>query len=112
MTRRIPDALVSRGACWCGKEEWNRATTDFGLAFRLDPHDPTLPMLPRGMWQLVNKPDEALADLDAAIRLDPDLADSHAEKARILAEKREFGKASAAYEIAIRIDPERADYYV
>ena len=33
-------------------------------------------------------------------------------KARILAEKREFDKAWAAYDIAIRIDPERADYYV
>jgi tetratricopeptide (TPR) repeat protein len=78
----------------------------------LDPRDPDLLIFRGRLWQLAAKVEKALADFDAAIRLDPGLADSHAEKAAIFVEKQEFDKALEEYQAAVRLDPERSEYYI
>ena len=49
--------------------------------------------------------DSALADLDEAIRLDPDYACAYTNRGRIFAFKREVDRAMADYDRAIGIDP-------
>jgi adenylate cyclase len=50
--------------------------------------------------------DDGLAAAERALALDPDLAEAHATKARILADRGSHEEASAEIDIALRLDPE------
>jgi adenylate cyclase len=50
--------------------------------------------------------DAGLAAAERALALNPDLAEAHAVKARILAEENQFDKADHEIDIALRLDPE------
>jgi adenylate cyclase len=50
--------------------------------------------------------DAGLAAAERALALNPELAEAHAVKARILAEEKRFGEADREIEIALRLDPE------
>jgi adenylate cyclase len=50
--------------------------------------------------------DDGLAAAERALALDPDLAEAHATKARILADRGRDQEAAAEIDIALRLDPE------
>jgi len=57
--------------------------------------------------------DRAIADFDAAIRLDADDAEAHRQRARLFLEKHDLDRAAADLDATIRLDPGRAfDHYV
>ena len=58
-----------------------------------------------GDWQ------EAIAEFDESVRLDPDAVDPHTTRGAVYAEPGQFQKAIDDYNEAIRIGPETADVY-
>src|SRR6185295_13740443 len=57
------------------------------------------------VYQKSGKLDESIKDYTEAIRLAPDFAYHHANRAEVYFDKREFEKAIADYSEAIRLDP-------
>jgi len=55
--------------------------------------------------------DKAIADFDAALRLDPGFIAPHIERARVFRKQREFDRAIADFTDAIRINPKYAMAY-
>jgi len=55
------------------------------------------------------KDDDGLSAAERALALDPDLAEAHAAKARILARYARYGEAFAEFDTALRLDPESYD---
>jgi len=53
--------------------------------------------------------DDGLAAAEQALALDPDLAEAHSAKARILARHGRYDEAFAEFDIALRLDPESWD---
>ena len=56
-------------------------------------------------WSEKGEHDKAVADLDAAIRIDPNNAQAYFNRWHTWAEKKEYDKAIADLDAAIRIDP-------
>ena len=98
--RKPPDEAIAGGL------------KDLEEARRLDPTNPIVLMSRAEAWGLIDQTDRALADFEAAIGLDPCLAEAHFGKALILVEQREFQKALAEYDAGFRIDPDQPTGYI
>ena len=62
-------------------------------------------------WLVLEDDDKALADFDAAIRLDPQPARAHANRGSIWGRRGEIDKALSDLNEAIRLDPSRSQPY-
>ena len=60
------------------------------------------------VWYIKKDHDKALADYDAALRLDPDLASAYGSRGAVWDIKHDYDKALADYDAATRIDPKLA----
>jgi len=64
----------------------------------------------RGLvWYAKGRYDQAIADFDRAIKIDPDFASAYIDRGIILHRKSEFNLAFAAVNQAIHVDPKIFD---
>ena len=91
------------------KEACDAAEADYRQALKLKPSDDLRYVLltNRGlMWLQSNRLDEAVADLEAAIRLKPSLYPAHATLAQVYQRQGRLDAAAASFERAIACHPE------
>ena len=98
-------AYLSRGVEWAGKNDYDRAISDYDAALGIDPkladaiHN-------RGIaWAHKGNPDRAITDFDAALRLQPKDAGIYHSRAVEWTVKGDYKRALADYDTVVRLDP-------
>jgi tetratricopeptide (TPR) repeat protein len=86
----------------------DEATVDLDLSLKLAPSSEALTLRGFG-WKRKGDKDKAMADFDAAIRLNPSEALAWRVRGATWAGKADYAKALADYSESIRIDPENPD---
>jgi tetratricopeptide (TPR) repeat protein len=105
-------AHLERGLAWLGKDDLDRAMTDFDIAINLD--DTNIPAFHRRglLWFRRGEIERALADLDRAVRLsfaDPKV---YRDRGMIWFTKNSYDRAIADFDRAIKLAPNFAQVYL
>jgi tetratricopeptide (TPR) repeat protein len=106
-----PSFYNNRGWDFYQKKDYDKATSDFNDAIRLDPNF-ALAYFNRGITYGDKKEyDKAISDFNDAIRLDPNFALAYFNRGIAYDDKKEYDKAISDYNDAIRLNPNSALAY-
>jgi tetratricopeptide (TPR) repeat protein len=95
----------NRGNAWYDKKEYDKATTAFTEAIRLDPKFSNA-YVNRGLaWDAKKEYDKAIADYTKAIELDPNHVGAYVNRGLVWYYKKDYDKAVADCEKALEFDP-------
>jgi tetratricopeptide (TPR) repeat protein len=117
VTQKIKDqptewAYRCRGACWCVREDYDRAIADFDAAIKLDPSSASA-FANRGIaYERKKNYKMAVADYTEAIRLDPKYPNYYFDRGNANRLAKNYQDALDDYEAAIKADPNFAAGYV
>jgi tetratricopeptide (TPR) repeat protein len=131
-----PQALVFRAQLWANKYEWKKAVKDLDELIRVCPNPVSLgassipggktfffersgPVTPASLYQLRGRyrleaedSEGALADFDKVLELEPNVVESHLQRAKVFWKRREYEKVVDACEAAIRLKVQSATLFV
>lgn len=109
--RQSTDALTGRAALFEANGDTAKAVADYGRAIAAAPKDATF-RVQRALALRSDQPAAALADIDAALKLDPKSTYALNTLGLIHNDAEEYDEAIAAFDKALAIDPEyEAVYY-
>jgi tetratricopeptide (TPR) repeat protein len=103
-------AYIGRGVAYRSKGDTDNAMTDFSAAIRLDPKEPVA--YDNRCWTraIVGRElQEALADCNEALRLDPNLSHPLATRGLVDLRLERFDNAIADYDAALKINSQMAN---
>jgi tetratricopeptide (TPR) repeat protein len=99
------EAYVNRGLAYGGKQDYDRAISDYDRAIRADPKY-VMAYNNRGItYRIKGDYDRAISDYDQAIRLDPRHASAYNNRGFAYRIKGDYDRAISDLDQAIRLDP-------
>ena len=109
LTMQMPTASVV--GCGSQKENTTRRSLNLTKLFGLKPSERVFYFYRGRAWYSKGTHDRAIADLDEAIRIDPNFADAYNERGRVWLAKGEYDKAITQFDEAIRLKPSERVFY-
>jgi WD40 repeat protein/tetratricopeptide (TPR) repeat protein len=108
----VAGAYRERGLTRRNDSKYAQALQDFERALAYNPEDPRALVGRAATYDGLERYDDALADVDAVIRRDPDYPLAHNWRGWILLNQREFQSAVSAYSQAIRHENDDQGHYI
>jgi tetratricopeptide (TPR) repeat protein len=113
---REANSLARRGTDAAKNQEWDEAIEDLRKATDLDrKYAPSLAVALQGRataYAAAQRFQEAAADLDEAIKVNPRNASAYEGRASVAIKMNDFDKAAAMYSEAIKLNPHELRYYL
>ena len=91
------------------QSNYDEALDEINHLLALDSANPQYYLKRAGLYVLLNRSDEAMADLETTIRLAPNLYDARQLRAQLLEENGKYAEARTDYETMYQIDPSQTD---